>query len=256
MLAACQKAGARLAIAHQGRVTPSILRARELVRQGAIGRLLTMHGAGKEDQRGGGEDLMVLGTHVLDLMCFFAGPPSWCFADASVDGRPLADEDVHVAPEGNGLVAGNQVVAIYGFSQGVRGYFRSYHGQEGGVRRMGLELYGSQGAISIRGSNRREVYLLRCGLWAPADQTRWEPIISPEWEALPEAERLVESNRLLARDLIASVEEGRDPISSGADGRTALEMIMAVYASTLSCRRVALPLTQREHPLARIGHGK
>jgi predicted dehydrogenase len=28
MLAACQKAGARLAIAHQGRVTPSILRAR------------------------------------------------------------------------------------------------------------------------------------------------------------------------------------------------------------------------------------
>ena len=42
---------------------------------------------------------------------------------------------------------------------------------------------------------------------------------------------------------------------AGRDGRAALEMILAVYASHLSGGRVALPLTDRAHPLTR-GRGR
>jgi len=252
MLAACRLSGTKLAVAHQGRVTAPVVRARDLVRRGEIGELTTIHGAGKEDHRGGGEDLMVLGTHVLDLMCFFAGAPFWCMADVTVDGRPLRHGDVRQGTESIGPVAGNQILAIYGFCDGVRGLFRSYHHQQGGARRMGLELYGSQGVISIRGTSEREVYLLDSPLWSPGEQTDWERIESPKWEAIPVEERLVRTNRLLAEDLIEAIEENREPVSSGADGRMALEMIMGVYASATSGARVPLPLPEREHPLAKL----
>jgi len=39
---------------------------------GKLGDILWLHGQGKEERRGG-EDLMVIGTHIMDLMCFFAG---------------------------------------------------------------------------------------------------------------------------------------------------------------------------------------
>ena len=198
---------------------------------------------------------MVLGTHVMDLMCFFAGAPAWCFGDVSVDGRPISGEDVREGPEGIGLMAGNQVLALYGFEGGVRGRFRSYHDLPGGARRMGLELYGSEGMLSIRGSMEREVYLLRSGLWAPGDQERWQAVACAEWDGVPVSDRLAYTNRLLAQDLIGAIEQEREPVSSGSDGRLALEMIMAAYASAVSGQRVSLPLASRQHPLVALVEG-
>ncbi|MBM3187194.1 MAG: Gfo/Idh/MocA family oxidoreductase [Chloroflexi bacterium] len=249
MLAACRANEARLAIAHQSRVTPPVVRARELLQQGAIGNLLMMRGRGKEDRRGGGVDLMVLGTHVLDMMCFFAGDPLWCFGSITQDGRPITLADARPGPEAIGPTAGNEVLALYGFAGSVRGTFESFHDQEGGGRRMGVDLYGSQGILSIRGMMDREVYLYRGPLWSPRDAGPWEWIEARQWEAIPADHRLVYTNRLLARDLIVAIEEGREPVASGTDGRMALEMIMAVYASALSGARVSIPLSRREHPL-------
>jgi predicted dehydrogenase len=64
MLAACQKAGAHVAVAHQNRAVPYLDRVKQLVREGAIGRLARIRGKGKDDARGGAQDLIVLGTHV------------------------------------------------------------------------------------------------------------------------------------------------------------------------------------------------
>src|SRR5947209_6234085 len=68
MVAACEKHHVKLAIAHQTRYSPRLERVRELIADGRLGDLLEMRGRGKEDGRGGGQDLMVLGTHILDLM--------------------------------------------------------------------------------------------------------------------------------------------------------------------------------------------
>ena len=73
MVAACETHHVKLAIAHQTRYSPRLARVKELIADGKLGDLLEMRGRGKEDTRGGGEDLMVLGTHIFDLMRFLAG---------------------------------------------------------------------------------------------------------------------------------------------------------------------------------------
>jgi predicted dehydrogenase len=62
---ACETHHVKLAIAHQTRYSPRLARVRELIAAGRLGDLLELRGRGKEDSRGGGQDLMVLGTHII-----------------------------------------------------------------------------------------------------------------------------------------------------------------------------------------------
>ena len=65
MVAACEKHHVKCAVAHQTRYSPRYHRVKALIAEGAIGDVLELRGRGKEDRRGGGEDLMVLGVHIL-----------------------------------------------------------------------------------------------------------------------------------------------------------------------------------------------
>ena len=80
MVAACERthtqAGHR---AHHALQPADPGRSRKCWPPNKIGRVLELRGRGKEDQRGGGEDLWVLGTHVMDLIRLFGGDPTWCF---------------------------------------------------------------------------------------------------------------------------------------------------------------------------------
>src|SRR5262245_59448612 len=80
MVAACERHHVKLAIAHQTRYSPRLQRVKEMIAAGQIGDVLELRGRGKEDSRAGGQDLMVLGTHIFDLMRFLAGDPRWCLA--------------------------------------------------------------------------------------------------------------------------------------------------------------------------------
>ena len=80
MVKACETHHVKLAIAHQTRHSPRLARVKELIASGRLGDVLELRGRGKEDKRGGGEDLMTLGTHVLDLMRFLVGDARWAFA--------------------------------------------------------------------------------------------------------------------------------------------------------------------------------
>src|SRR6266536_2909290 len=68
--------------------------AMKLIKEGKIGRLRALKAYGKQDRRGGGQDLMVLGTHMLDLMRFFAGDARWCHARVATAGHPAGPADV------------------------------------------------------------------------------------------------------------------------------------------------------------------
>src|SRR5437764_2120765 len=94
MVTACETHHVKLAIAHQTRYTPRLQRVREMIASGRLGDLLEMRARGKEDSRGGGQDLMVLGTHLMDLMRFLAGDAGWCFAKIFQNGRPATKSDV------------------------------------------------------------------------------------------------------------------------------------------------------------------
>jgi len=245
MRAACKKNGVKMAVAVQNRVSPAVLQAKQMVKEGRIGELLSMRGNGKEDHRGGGEDLMVLGFHIFDLMNYFAGHPTWAFAHVLQNGREARKSDAHAGSEPNGLVAGDCLMAMYGFPEGVYGTFESRRDLKGGSDRFSLEIHGSEGMIALRSLS--DVVWFQGPIFNPAKPHRWQAISTPEWDAV--SDKMHWCNQQLVHDLLKSVEEDREPIASLEDGIWALEMILSVYASHMAKARVALPLKNRRHPL-------
>ena len=59
-------------------------------------------------------------------------------------------------------------------------------------------------------------------------------------------------NLLAVKDLIAAVEEDRQPVSSIYEARTATEMIVAVFEAQRVGQPVTFPLANRENPLTML----
>ncbi|HEY2892643.1 MAG TPA: Gfo/Idh/MocA family oxidoreductase, partial [Pirellulales bacterium] len=102
MVATCERTHAKLAIAHQTRYSPRLPVVMEMLTSGKIGKVLELRGRGKEDARGGGEDLWVLGTHIMDLIRVLGGDPRWCFGRVSTAGHSITKADVVDGNEGIG----------------------------------------------------------------------------------------------------------------------------------------------------------
>ena len=150
MLAACARSGTRLQVAHQMRVTPQVVRAHELAREGAIGEVVAVRGRGKEDARGGGEDLIVLGVHILNLMRWFGGDARWALARIGVGSRDAAASDVHEGTEPIGPLCGDSIVAMWGLEGSAVGSFETRSSQRQETVRRGLQVWGTEGIIDIR----------------------------------------------------------------------------------------------------------
>lgn len=252
MIDACDKNHVHCAIAHQTRHTHRVARIRELISQGKIGEILEVRGRGKEDHRGGGEDLMVLGTHVLDLMRFFVGDPRWCFARIHEKGGLATKQNIRQGGEGMGPVLGDRIHATYGFDKGIIGSFSTCKAGEGIGARFGLTILGSKGSILIGTGGLPPAFLIEDPSWGLKGQAKWQPINSGG-VGVPETQKdasLGAGNRLIVEDLFEAIEKDRPPLGSLRDGRWALEMILAPYASHLANAPVELPLAKREHPLA------
>ncbi len=239
------------AIGFNFRATPTIQYVKKAVfEQALIGDVLEVRGRGKEDTRAGGEDLLVLGTHIFDMMRFFLGNAQWCSADITVDGRPATRSDAHEATEPLGPIMGDRIHAAYGFDNGIVGYFATTKNEGGNGGRWGLDIYGSKGIVTIRQDSAPVVFLLRDPAWAPGGKAiAWEPLPgAPDFKVKNAA---LENYAPIISDLIDAIHEDRRPRVSLQDGRDSLEMIQAVYEAHLSGGRVALPLKERVHPLKR-----
>ena len=68
MIAACEKRNVKLAVAHRNRYHPALAQIDKLIASGELGKMLEIRGRGKGDRRGGGEDLWVLGSHILNAI--------------------------------------------------------------------------------------------------------------------------------------------------------------------------------------------
>ena len=259
IVAACEKNDVKLAIAHQTRWSPKLQTIRDLLLEGAIGDILEMRGRGKEDRRGGGEDLWVLGSHIMNLIHHFGGEPNWCFANVLEDGKPVTKE--HVAPgnEGIGLLAGDKINAMYGLSGDVTAYFGT-HRHAGGFGaqttkpglRFGLQIFGTQGIIEVHTGHLPPVHILQDTQWSPGRSgKRWIPVSSAgigKEEPLHDG-GLHGGNLLACKDLIAAIEEDRLPECNVYEARTTVEMIAAVFESHRLGGPVTFPLKNRKNPL-------
>ncbi|MCE9532741.1 MAG: Gfo/Idh/MocA family oxidoreductase [Planctomycetes bacterium] len=252
MIAACEKHHVKVAIAHQTRYSPRIKVAKDLIAEGKIGDIIELRGRGKEDTRGGGQDMMVLGTHIFDLMRLFAGDPRWCFSRIWQEGKKAMAGDAKPGGEGMGLIQGDRIFAEYGFDNGVVGTFGTHKAKDGIGSRFGLHIMGSKGIIHLTTGSLPPAYFLAEPSWMPGkSKAVWQEITSAGLgnpEPLKDTGMLL-GNRLIVNDLIESIEKDRQPKGSIYDGRASLEMILAAYESHKVDRPVDLPLKNRKHPL-------
>ena len=88
-MAACEEHGVKTAVAHR-RANPYEEYGKKLVDEGVIGQLQVLRSHGKSDRRAGSQDLMVLGTHMMDSMRYFAGAEVvWAHGHVTQDGREV-----------------------------------------------------------------------------------------------------------------------------------------------------------------------
>lgn len=254
MVAACEKHHVKCAVAHQTAYSPRVKVVKELIKEGRIGDLMELRGHGKEDKRGGGEDMMVLGSHTFDLMRHLAGDAKWCSARIQHGGRKAVAGDVRkAAGEDLGPIMGDHICATYGFSGITIGQYFTHVAKDGANTRYWLEVRGTKGTIHL-GYGILPVALLcedPSGLFGKS-KAAWQEI-SSAGVGKPEPDTtkgLDNGNILIVNDLIEAIEKDRAPLDSIHDGRAALEMILAVYESHRQERLVELPLKNRKHPLA------
>jgi predicted dehydrogenase len=257
MVDACENHGTKLAIAFQTRYSQKLPVVEKLLADGALGDVLEVRARGKEDRRGGGEDLWVLGTHMFNLMHHFAGAPQWCSGTVYRDGHPVTAADVREGPEGIGPLAGDSVHAMYRLESGATAYFDSTRNGGGSPTRFGLQIFGSKGILQMFNTGHiPDVYFLPDSSWSPGRSgVDWIPVTSAgvgEPEPLPNG-GLHGGNILAVRDLIACVEDDRQPLTSIYAARTATEMIVSVFESHRLGKRVDFPLANRENPLTMLG---
>lgn len=212
---------------------------------GLVGELYELRGLTKWDGRGGGEDALILGLHLTDLMIRIAGLPRECFGRVYENGRRIDRTTSREAAEGGGRVAGSHFRAHYEFDRGVVGSLLSVRAgiDDREIHPYRLEIRGTEGFLSYR---------------APyADGSVWH---YPYPEVLPGADSLWRPihvqrtpygsyHRWAALDMWAAIEDGRRPKSDVHSYSRALEMIHAPYWSSLRGGVVELPLHERSHPL-------
>ena len=264
IVAACQSAKVKMAVAHQWRGMLPIQRLIKDVKAGKFGKLLRVRSRPKDDSRGGGEELLLHGTHLFDLMMAFAGEPRWASGHVAVGDRDATTDDTGEGNAPVGPIIGDSISAVFGFDNGVRGFFEStaglaIPGKSNFDNLYGLSLECERAALELREPG--DVYIYPAPRVLPdIKDLAWERVWIPEWhersEHIPPLLRknwLSIGNKVLARDLIDAAETDREPLSSVRMVRFVNEMVQGVYSSHLrGGSRVSIPLTERAHPLGEL----
>lgn len=260
----------RLAMAHQWRAMPPVQRAFAEIRAGKYGRVLRMRARPKDDSRGGGEELLVHGTHWFDLMIALAGPPRWVSGHIRVKGRDAIKADRHEGSEPVGPICGDSVLAVFGFDDGVLGSFDSTAKTAPSSRFpvgsdqpkpiwdsvYGLTIECEDAVLQLRQPGDVYVYPAN-GVLPDFESLAWKKLWVEDWHFTPEhqprpirQEWLAHGNRALANDLLDAIEKNREPLSPLNHAKLITEMVQGVYDSHFfDGRRLPIPLVVRKHPL-------
>jgi len=226
MIEACEKSGTKLAIDHTMRFEPNWRRIKQMVDEGMIGDLLHI----EVHNYGDTSTLLHNGTHSCDAIRFFAGDAEWVIATVN---RSHERESV---------------VSLFGMKNETTALFMT-----GGHWNYRLDgcfiLEGSDGKIEIRPHHDWQPLIHFWKKEAGLGNFReGELIKSIESEILGESVGNPPGEG--AWEVVACLDENRESISSGYDGRAALEMCLGAYESERQGRvRVSFPLTLKESPL-------
>ncbi len=222
MLEACERNNTVLSVDHTRRFMPYWHRIREIVDDGAIGPVQNIVGILN------GERAMLFrnGTHIIDLMCWFAdADPEWVFGELEAgyeDYTEYRGDGGHVPasePGAHGYIH---------FSNGVRGVYI------GGPKttpppKVRFEVVGTDGYLTVNAT----IAGTRCTLTKDEQTSLLE---LGEEGAGP-------GIGLSVQDVIHAVDEGRAPLCPGSVAKKVVDVMLGILESQrLGNVRVDLPL--------------
>lgn len=219
MLETCDANDVRLAVGHQHRFDPQSVKARELIEEGAIGEPALFWGHCSLD-------LMNNGSHVIDMINYFAGdePVEWVIGQ--IDRRhkrtgQANHPDMPVEDTGVG-----QIKYVSGLEATVElGEFARQEWQ--------FHLFGTEGIMDVNppgGPALRVLSNSKAG-WTVPELTRVDGRVEE------------------MKELIAAIEEDREHLSGGRRGRAALEVAIAIFESSRRRGLINFPVTVKDAPL-------
>ncbi len=228
MVEACQEAGIVLIVNAMRASDVYFRRARALIDEGVLGKMLqvTGHGSGA---------LAHMGVHWLGAMCVLAGGServSWLVGEA--------ESDEKVAEGGD--LTGNAYLAFEG---GARGFCRM---MPSGASTWTIDAIGELGTIRIYNGNAGyEFELWKLGEFVEGARP------TPVRHVFPRPQRIWSAQVGQVKDAIVCIETGKTPNCSGDMGRHLLEIAIAIREShRLGNVRVDLPLADRSLALVRL----
>jgi myo-inositol 2-dehydrogenase / D-chiro-inositol 1-dehydrogenase len=222
MTLACRRAGVMLALAEQLCFAPKIVRARDIVAEGALGKVFRVfqrhqHGGPHsrwffERRSAGGGVLMDMGCHSIEVARFVLGRPAARAVYARLSNELHPDSELE-----------DHSTLVVEFDGGAVALLEPSWALCGGMESQ-LDLFGTQGVLYTdlqRGTGMR--------------------LFDGEWST-PDAEWLQNHGYVQAMaHFIDCAARGEKPRTSGDDGVAQLELISAAYESAATGRRVELP---------------
>jgi UDP-N-acetyl-2-amino-2-deoxyglucuronate dehydrogenase len=235
LIAAAKKSGVKLGVFFQDRCKPDILRVKQAVTAGTLGRPILADGRvkwyrppdyyAKSRWRGtwaldGGGALINQAVHTLDLM-------QWIFGDVlSVQGASkTALHDIE---------AEDTLVALLHFANGALGVLQATTSAFPGYPRR-LELTGSQGTLIIEQDR-----LLAADLKSPNDDL----LRGSEADSNPSSSSPVVSDarghQAVLQDFLDAIRTGGEPRCDGTAGRRSLALVQAIYSACQTGERLTV----------------
>jgi predicted dehydrogenase len=237
LIAAARQAGVALTVMSQHRFDPGVAELKRLIDDGALGRLVLGEASTKwyrtqayydsAPWRGtramDGGALLNQGIHYVDLLRWCMGPATEVTAVCTTQAHDIEVEDT--------------ALAIVRFASGAVGTISATTAAYPGFPQR-LEVSGTGGTATIEDGQ-----LVRTALRGTADAAGSAgPPQVPAQESAAAADPAALDAAVHAAqlaDLLAAVDEGREPAVSGEEGRAALEIVRAVYESS----RTGCPVT-------------
>ncbi|HEX6623858.1 MAG TPA: Gfo/Idh/MocA family oxidoreductase [Pyrinomonadaceae bacterium] len=244
----CARAGVKLGVFFQDRVAPGVVRLKELVEAGALGRPILASGRvkwyrppeyyGGSRWRGtwaldGGGALMNQGVHTVDLLLWLLGDVERVYAKAATALHRIEVEDT--------------LVATLEFRSGALGTLEAATSVYPGYRRR-VELTGTEGTLVLE-HDRIVVADLRN---PPADLNATTEESGNASAASPVVSD-VSGHRRILEDFLRAIADDTPPRCDGREGRRSVELVEAVYQSSRTGRPVDLKQGEKDKGSGRKG---
>jgi predicted dehydrogenase len=251
MIDTCRKARVKLMYAEELCFTPKYVRLKQLVDEGALGRIHLVKQSEKHDgphapwfwdvQRSGGGVVMDMGCHAIEFFRWLLGGPKG--GKAAVR-SVYADMTTHV--HGDKTIGDDSSTLILKFDGDVTAIAEESWAKPGGMDDR-AEVYGSEGVAyaDLLHGNALTTFSKRGYGYAveKAGGTQgWSFTIYEEaWNyGFPQE----------MAHFVGCVRDDRQPLCTGEDGKAVLEVIFAAYASAGQGRRIDLPFaTAAQRPI-------